>query len=130
MKTVAWLENAQLIFVIFHTFIWKIWLATRPDSVGLWDKVYYSRKPCYLVIEPYNSRQETVLQVNTIIETVWRARKQCRCGYLSPSCHLTIHLLLHPGQSCINGTIISHLRCIRLNTISSQIQYEQNTSCI
>ena len=38
-KDVACLKDAQLIFVIIHTFVCKIWLVTRPDGVEKRDKV-------------------------------------------------------------------------------------------
>ena len=42
LKDVTWLEDVQLIFVIFHTFVCKFWLGTdkRLDRVVRGKKIY------------------------------------------------------------------------------------------
>ena len=40
LKDVAWLEDAQLIFIIFLTFVCKIWLGRRTSRRGSGEKNY------------------------------------------------------------------------------------------
>ena len=42
LKDVTWLEDVQLIFVIFHTYVCKFWLGTdkRLDRVVRGKKIY------------------------------------------------------------------------------------------
>jgi len=68
LEDVSWLEHAQLIFLIFHAPVYKIWLGRQTSGRGSWEKNY---RQMYGKLEKLAERLLAKLNPANLVNTIF-----------------------------------------------------------